>query len=144
MVIRPLPLCVTVGCRQWVALSAPGLGQAGLDPGGWDTTPSPWGPAGGPACRCCPSWGNLTPPSALIFVEGTHYVFCAVALAGTSGTRVSLLFHSSLSWENTITVPSTHMTQAGATNPPLCNWLRVASDPTRASGALPAVWACSL
>ena len=83
-------------------------------------------------------------PLALVFVECMRYVFfCAVALAGTSGTRVSLLFHSRWSWENTITVPSTHMTQAGATNPPLCNWLRVASDPTRASGALPAVWACS-
>lgn len=89
--------------------------------------------------------GGISPsPLALVFVECMSYVFfCAVALGGTSGTRASLLFHPRWSWENTITVPSTHMTQAGTANPPLCNWLWVASDPTRASRAFPAVWVCS-
>ena len=99
-----------------------GSGRGGAGPasvlGVSDTTPSPGRPQVEPLPAVAHPGGISPSPLALIFVEGMSYVFfCAVALAGTSGTWAPLLVHPRWSWENTITVTSTHMTQAGTANP---------------------------
>ena len=120
MVIRLLPLCIAVGRCQRAAVSAPGQGGAG--PASVLGFRAPLHPLGGlqvePLGAVTHPGGISPSPLALVFVECMSYVFfCAVAPAGTSGTRAPLLVHPRWSWENTIMVPSIHMTQAGTANP---------------------------